>query len=147
MRDKGELPNGRKVSGQAKFFIGAADAPIDPPVGWEPKSLKSKIAAGSEFAQTQFCMDAGVVRRYLARLAEHGVKLPMLIGISPLRSAKSARWMREKLFGTIISDAIVARMDSRRRSGRRRSADLPRTARRACRHSRRRRRASHGAGQ
>ncbi len=112
MRDKGELPNGRKVDGQAKFFVGAADAPIDPPAGWEPKSLKAKIAAGCEFAQTQFCMDAGVVRRYMARLADHGVKLPMLIGISPLRSVKSARWMREKLFGTIISDAIVARMDA-----------------------------------
>jgi methylenetetrahydrofolate reductase (NADPH) len=112
LRDKGELPNGRKVAGQAKFFIGAADTPIDPPAGWEPKSLKSKIAAGSAFAQTQFCMDAAVARRYLARLSEHGVKLPMLIGISPLRSEKSARWMREKLFGTIISDAIVARMDA-----------------------------------
>jgi methylenetetrahydrofolate reductase (NADPH) len=111
LRDKGELPNGRKVSGKMNFFIGAADAPIDPPVGWEPKSLKGKIAVGSEFAQTQFCMDVAVVRRYLTRLAEHGVKLPMLIGISPLRSAKSARWMREKLFGTIISDAIVDRMD------------------------------------
>src|SRR5262249_23131742 len=109
MRDKGELPNGRKVSGRMDFFIGAADAPVDPAPGWEPKSLKSKIVAGSEFAQTQFCMDTGVVRRYMARLADHGVKLPLLIGISPLRSAKSARWMREKLFGTIISDEIVAR--------------------------------------
>ena len=36
----------------------------------------------------------------------------MLIGISPLRSAKSAHWMRERLFGTIISDAIVARMEA-----------------------------------
>ena len=57
-------------------------------------------------------MDAAVLRRYMARLAEHGVKLPMLIGISPLRSAKSARWMREKLFGTIIPDAIVERMEA-----------------------------------
>ena len=94
MRDKGELPTGKKVGGKADFFIGAADVPIDPPAGWEPKSLKAKIAAGGEFAQTQFCMDAGVVRRYLARLAEHGVTTPFLIGISPLRSAKSARWMQ-----------------------------------------------------
>ena len=111
LRDKGELPNGRKVDGRAKFFVGAADAPIDPPAGWS-KGRKAKIAAGCAFAQTQFCMDAGVLRRYMARLAEHGLKLPMLIGISPLRSAKSAHWMREKLFGTIISDAIVARMDA-----------------------------------
>ena len=112
MRDKGELPHGRKLAGKAHFFIGAADAPIDPPAGWEPKSLKSKIAAGCEFAQTQFCMDVAVLRRYMARLAEHGVKLPMLIGISPLRSAKSARWMREKLYGTIIPDAIVERLET-----------------------------------
>src|SRR6187455_81716 len=112
MRDKGELPTGRKVGGKAQFFVAAADMPIDPPAGWEPKSLKSKIEAGCEFVQTQFCMDAGVARRYLARLAEHGVRLPFLIGISPLRSAKSARWMKEKLFGTIIPDAMVARLES-----------------------------------
>jgi methylenetetrahydrofolate reductase (NADH) len=112
MRDKGELPTGRKVGGRADFFIAAADVPIDPPAGWEPKSLKGKIEAGCEFVQTQFCMDAGVVRRYLARLGEHGVRLPFLIGISPLRSAKSARWMRERLFGTIIPDAVVARLEA-----------------------------------
>ena len=111
IRDKGELPTGRKVAGKAEFFIAAADVPIDPPAGWEPKSLKAKLASGCEFVQTQFCMDAAVVRRYMARLAEHGVKVPFLIGISPLRSAKSARWMREKLFGTIIPDATVARLE------------------------------------
>jgi len=112
IRDKGELPTGKKVAGKAEFFIAAADVPVDPPAGWEPKSLKAKLAAGCEFVQTQFCMDANVVRRYMARLAEHGVKVPFLIGISPLRSAKSARWMREKLFGTIIPDATVARLEA-----------------------------------
>ena len=112
MRDKGELPTGRKVGGKAEFFIAAADVPIDPPAGWEPKNLKAKIAAGCEFVQTQFCMDAGVVRRYLGRLAEHDIKTPFLIGVSPLRSAKSARWMKEKLFGTIIPDSTVARLDA-----------------------------------
>src|SRR5512143_624712 len=35
LRDAGELPSGRKVSGSAPFFLGAADNPIDPPPGWE----------------------------------------------------------------------------------------------------------------
>jgi methylenetetrahydrofolate reductase (NADPH) len=112
IRDRGELPTGRKVGGKADFFIAAADVPIDPPAGWEPKSLKAKIEAGCEFVQTQFCMDASVARRYLARLAEHGVRLPFLIGVSPLRSAKSARWMRDKLYGTIIPDAMIERLDA-----------------------------------
>jgi len=38
--------------------------------------------------------------------------VPFLIGISPLRSAKSARWMKERLFGTIIPDATIARVDA-----------------------------------
>jgi methylenetetrahydrofolate reductase (NADPH) len=113
LRDQSELPSGRKVSGHAEFFLGTADAPIDPPPGWEPKSLAGKVESGAQFAQTQFCMDAGVARRYVARLAEHGLdtKLPLLIGIAPLRSGKSARWMKDKLFGTIMPDAVIERME------------------------------------
>jgi methylenetetrahydrofolate reductase (NADPH) len=114
LRDSGELPSGRKIGGRADFFLGGADNPIDPPPGWQPKGLQAKIDAGAQFVQTQFCMDAGVVRRYMARLAEHGLtgRMSMLIGIAPLRSAKSARWIKEKLFGAIIPDAVVTRMES-----------------------------------
>jgi methylenetetrahydrofolate reductase (NADPH) len=113
LRDKHELPSGRKVGGAARFFLGAADAPIDPPPPWKPEKLATKIAAGAEFAQTQFCMDAAIVRRYAARLAEHEATrgFPLLIGIAPLRAAKSARWMRENLYGTIIPDAFIERLE------------------------------------
>ena len=69
MGDAGELPTGRKIAGRASFFIGAADAPVDPPPGWQPTKLAAKIAAGAQFAQTQFCMDGAIVRRYTERLA------------------------------------------------------------------------------
>ena len=113
LRDAGELPTGRKVGGKPQFFLGAADNPIDPPPGWEPKGLVAKIDAGAQFVQTQFCMDAQVVRRYLARLEGCGLggKLSFLIGIAPLRSARSARWMKEKLYGTIIPDTFVTRLE------------------------------------
>jgi methylenetetrahydrofolate reductase (NADPH) len=113
LRDSGELPSGRKVTGRAEFFLGAADNPIDPPAGWAPTGLAAKVAAGAQFVQTQFCMDAEVVRRYMARLAEHGLagKLNILIGVVPLKSVRSAAWIREKLFGAIIPDAIVSRLD------------------------------------
>ena len=113
IRDRGELPSGRKVEGRADFFLGAADMPVDPPPDWSPKGLLAKAAAGAEFAQTQFCMDIGVVRRYAARLAEQGIteRVKILIGVAPIASARSAAWMRENLFGTIIPDAIVARME------------------------------------
>ena len=118
LRDKGELPSGRKVAGTAHFFLGAADAPIDPPPGWQPDKLAAKMAAGAEFAQTQFCMDTAIVRRYAARLAQHEATraLFLLVGIAPLRSAKSARWMQKHLYGTIIPEASIS-------SGWRRAAD------------------------
>ena len=113
LRDKGELPSGRKVAGSARFFLGAADAPIDPPPDWRPDKLAAKIAAGAEFVHTQFCMDQDIVRRYAARLAEHAATrdLYLLVGIAPLRSAKSARWMRKHLYGTIIPDAFIDRLE------------------------------------
>ncbi|MDQ2953330.1 MAG: methylenetetrahydrofolate reductase, partial [Pseudomonadota bacterium] len=113
IRDRGQLPSGRKISGKADFFVGAADTPIDPPAaGWSPRGLNDKISAGAQFAQTQFCMDAGIVRRYAARLAEEGVfaKCFVLIGVALLRSARSAQWIRNHLPGAIISEAIVQRL-------------------------------------
>ncbi|MFL6974751.1 MAG: methylenetetrahydrofolate reductase [Xanthobacteraceae bacterium] len=113
MRDEGELPTGRKIAGQAGFFLGTADMPIDPPPGWEPTKLLAKVKAGAQFAQTQFCMDAGVAARYAQRLAADGTtgRLHLLIGVAPLRSAKSARWMKEHLFGSIIPDEMIERLE------------------------------------
>jgi methylenetetrahydrofolate reductase (NADPH) len=113
MRDDGELPTGKKIGGSAPFFLGAADSPIDPPPDWKPAGLEAKIAAGAQFAQTQFCMDAEIVARYAARLAECGIarRLHLLIGIAPLRSVKSARWIKDKLFGASVPDALIARME------------------------------------
>jgi len=113
LRDAGELPTGRKVGGKAAFFLGGADNPIDPPPGWEPKSLAAKAEAGAQFVQTQFCMDVDLLRRYMARLDACGLggKLFFIIGVAPLRSAQSTRWMKEKLYGTVIPDAFVARME------------------------------------
>jgi methylenetetrahydrofolate reductase (NADPH) len=112
LRDEGTLPTGRKVDGKAEFFIGAADMPIDPPADWEPKGLAGKIKSGAQFAQTQFCMDAGIVRRYVGALEKAGLtkQLSILIGVNPLRSAKSAQWMKSYLFGTIIPDSFIARL-------------------------------------
>ena len=113
LRDEGTLPTGRKVAGKAAFFIGAADMPIDPPAGWQPTGLLGKVKSGAQFAQTQFCMDAEIVRRYVGALEQAGItkQLAILIGVNPLRSAKSAAWMKSHLYGTIIPDAFIERLE------------------------------------
>ena len=111
MRTQAALPTGTRIDGPMRLVLGAADLPVDPKPGWEPKGLKAKIEAGADFVQTQFCMDTEVVRRYTARLREMGVNIPILIGVAPMPSARSARWMKEKLFGTIIPDAFIDRLE------------------------------------
>ncbi|TAK81326.1 MAG: methylenetetrahydrofolate reductase [Betaproteobacteria bacterium] len=122
MRSEQALPSGTEVKGGLDLFLGAADVPVDPPPAWDPRGLRAKAQAGADFIQTQFCMDTGVVRRYAARLLELGIRLPVLIGVAPIPSARSARWMRDKLFGTLIPDAIVERLEraqNPKREGRR----------------------------
>lgn len=114
MRDRHELPTGKSIGGQLDFFLGCADMPIDPAADWQPTGLAKKIESGAQFAQTQFCMDAGVVERYMARLEQTGVlpRIRILIGIAPLASARSARWIRDKLHGSIVPESIIERLDA-----------------------------------
>ena len=113
MRAEKKLPPGTDIKGEISFAIGATDVPVDPPKDWNPKSLMAKLDAGADFIQTQFCMDIEVVKRYGARLVELGIapKLGFLIGLCPIPSAKSAIWMKEKLFGTNIPDALIKRIE------------------------------------
>src|SRR4051794_20224266 len=108
MRSDNTLPTGTKIDGPPmRLVLGAADLPVDPPADWQPTSLQAKVAAGADFVQTQFCMDVDVVSRYMKRVRDAGVTIPVLIGVAPIPSARSARWMRDKLFGTIIPDAHI----------------------------------------
>lgn len=113
MRAERRLPSGTEIKGEVELVLGAAEIPVDPPADWQPRGLVAKMEAGADFIQTQFCMDPKVVRRYAARLLDLGIaqELPILIGVAPIPSARSARWMREKLFGTLIPDETVARLE------------------------------------
>jgi methylenetetrahydrofolate reductase (NADPH) len=126
LRDKQALPSGRKVDPAPQFFIGGADVPRKPDDKWSPVGLQKKIEAGADFVQTQFCFDLDVARAYIDRLRKEGIldKLAVIIGVGPIRSAKSARWMNENLFGVHVPEPIVARLDA--------AADQAAEGRRVC---------------
>ena len=129
MRDEGTFPSGREIDPKPALLIGAADLPVDPKPGWKPDSLIGKIEAGADFVQTQYCFDLALLRRYLAALADHGVlqRLFVIVGIGPIASAKSARWMNENLFGVHIPDPLIARLEKaqdQRAEGRRICVEL-----------------------
>jgi methylenetetrahydrofolate reductase (NADPH) len=113
LRDRGTVPSGRKVEPAPAFFIGAADVPRRPDANWKAGPLLAKIDAGADFAQTQFCFDLDVARAYMDRLRQEGIteRLAVIIGVGPIRSAKSARWMNDNLFGVHVPEATIARLE------------------------------------
>ena len=118
MRDMRNLgtyppPSERAINPAPSLFLGAAEMPMDPAPDWSAARINAKIENGSQFFQTQYCFDAGIVERYCHRLVEEGIteKAFFLIGIGPLASAKSARWMDANLFGVDIPEAIIKRLD------------------------------------
>jgi methylenetetrahydrofolate reductase (NADPH) len=116
LAEERRLPSGTTVRGPTQLVLGAATLPVDPPDDWSPADLIGKADAGARFVQTQFCMDLAITRRWIARLQALGLseRLRVLIGVAPIPSARSARWMRTRLFGSIIPDWIVERLDKAR---------------------------------
>lgn len=113
MRDEGKLPSGRELKAPPKLLIGAADLPREPQPGFSPDALKAKIGSGADFVQTQYAFDLDLLRRYMKFLMDEGLaqQTNFLIGIGPIASAKSARWMDANLFGVHIPEPIIKRIE------------------------------------
>jgi len=113
MRDAARLPSGRALAAPPALLIGTADTPVDPPPGWAPAKLAAKAAAGADFVQTQFCFDAGLARRWVSALAAAGLagRLKLLLGVGPVASARSARWMNAHLYGVSVPAAWIERLE------------------------------------
>ncbi len=116
MSDKAATLSGSESVPASEFFRGAADAPFEVANDWTPDRLQAKVDAGAQFVQTQYCFDMSLLEQYMSRLSDHGLteKLYFLVGLGPLRSANGARWMRDNLFGTVMPDGVIRRMESAR---------------------------------
>ena len=113
MRDEGKFLSGRKLTTPPSVFLGAAINPFAPPYEFRPLRLAKKIAAGAQFVQSQYCFDVPMFREYMKRVRDLGLheKCFILVGVGPLASAKTARWIRTNVPGIHIPDAIIARLE------------------------------------
>ena len=112
LRDKGMFLSGRKLTVPPQLFLGVAANPFAPPFDWRPLRLAKKIEAGAQFIQTQYCFDMPRFRTFMAKVRDLGLheKVFILAGVGPLRSAKTAEYMRTKVPGVHIPDEVVERL-------------------------------------
>jgi methylenetetrahydrofolate reductase (NADPH) len=112
MRDKGMFLSGRKLEVKPRVFLGAASNPFVQPYDWRPLRLEKKIKAGADFIQTQYCYDLPRFKKFMQQVRDMGLheQVFILVGVGPLRSAKGAEFMRNRVPGVIIPDEIVDRL-------------------------------------
>ena len=112
LRDESRFQSGRKITSPPRVFLGAAENPSALPHDWRARRLAKKVAAGAQFIQTQYCYDLSLLRSFMRHVEDLGLagRVFILAGVGPLRSAKTADWMRRNVPGMHIPDALVDRL-------------------------------------
>ncbi len=113
MRDEQTFLSGRKITSPPNVFLGGAINPFAPPYDFRPLRLAKKIEAGAQFVQSQYCFDLEILNEYMKRVCDLGLheKCFILIGVGPLASAKTAKWIRTNVPGIHIPDSIIQRLE------------------------------------
>ncbi|MBN9070173.1 MAG: methylenetetrahydrofolate reductase [Rhizobiales bacterium] len=113
MRDNGKFLSGRKLTTPPQLFLGAAVNPFAPPYDFRPIHLGKKIAAGAQFVQSQYCFDIPMLRTFMDKARDLGLleKVFLLVGVGPLASAKTAKWIRSNVPGIHIPDSVIKRLE------------------------------------
>lgn len=113
MRDNGVIMGGESLSEPVKAFIGAAANPFADPPEFRIIRLAKKIAAGADFIQTQCIYNLERFERWLEMAKDRGLteKVAILGGVTPLKSAGMARYMKNRVAGMDIPDKIIRRME------------------------------------
>ncbi|HEY7964665.1 MAG: methylenetetrahydrofolate reductase [Steroidobacterales bacterium] len=112
LRDEHHFLSGRQITFAPRVLLGAAENPFAQPLEWRAQRLAKKVAAGAQFIQTQWCYDVPMLRTFMRHVEDLGLfdKVFMLVGVGPLRSAKSAEWIRTHVPGVHIPDAVLKRL-------------------------------------
>jgi methylenetetrahydrofolate reductase (NADPH) len=113
MRDEGITHGGDPLSKAPDLFIGAAANPFADPLEFRVVRLAKKIRAGADFIQTQCIYNLERFEAWMTLARDRGLteKVSILGGVTPLKSAGMARFMKNKVAGMDVPDEIIKRME------------------------------------
>jgi len=108
--------SGNDLAGAPKFFKGAVVTPCADPIEPQIIKLEKKVEAGAQFIQTQAVYDPAQFEAFMKRVAH--IKVPILVGIVPLKSAGMARFMNQNVAGITIPDPLIQQMKEAKKDDR-----------------------------
>ena len=112
MRDAGLFLGGEEIKRPPQMFVGAAVNPFADPFEIRVPRLAKKVAAGVEFVQTQCIYNLDKFEEYMRLARERGLteKVHVLAGMTPMKSAGMARYMKNRVPGMDVPDEVVKRL-------------------------------------
>jgi methylenetetrahydrofolate reductase (NADPH) len=113
MRDQGKFLGGEALSDPPRLFLGAVENPFADPLSFRAKRLAKKVAAGAQFIQTQCVYNLERFEEWMKQVRDLGLqeKTHILAGVTPLKSARMARYMKERVAGMDLPDPLLERME------------------------------------
>ena len=112
MRDEGKFLGGDDIKRPPRMFVGAAANPFADPFEIRVPRLAKKIAAGVEFIQTQCIYNLDKFEEWMKLVCDRGLhkKVHILAGVTPMKTAGMARYMKNRVPGMDVPDEVVKRL-------------------------------------
>lgn len=119
MRDQQKFACGDEIRNSKKspvveprIFIGAAANPFADPFEFRVVRLAKKAAAGVDFIQTQCIYDMERFEKWMKQVRDRGIhkKVKILAGVTPLKSVRMAKYMRDGVAGLSVPDYYIERL-------------------------------------
>lgn len=114
---QGEDISGNRLEGESpRFYPGAVVSPCTDSPDMQLFKMEKKINAGIEFFQTQLVFKPERFIKFMEHVRENFGNIPVLAGITMLKSVGMARFMNENIAGVSIPDNLIEelKMDKER---------------------------------
>ena len=104
----GQLAAGETLTTPTGFYVASAMNPLAD----SHDKIVAKIAAGTQFFQTNIVYDVPRFAKWFAPLVEDGTLdgIPVLVGVMPPRSSRTLEHMHNNIPGVEVDDATFARL-------------------------------------
>ena len=113
MRDEKRFQCGEEITVEPRLYIGAVANPFAGyPLELDVLRLEKKVEAGADFIQTQCVYDVEKFEEWMKLVRERKLheKVHIIAGVTPLKSYRMAKYMKENVPGIEIPDKILERM-------------------------------------
>jgi len=100
---------GNDLDGATDFLVGAVVNPGADPLEPHLRKMRLKVSVGAKFFQTQAVYDPKAYEEFVRQVED--LKIPILVGIIPLKSARMARFMNENIAGVHVPEEIIREME------------------------------------